>query len=87
VSANHVKGLRKHAFMVTEGRAYPPIEGGQSLAEAEPSHKRGPIFLAAVWKLSGKKMVDFYSRKSIMFPGGYHVIKSASPSVELRCAR
>jgi hypothetical protein len=24
----------KHAFMVTERRAYPPIEGGQSLAEA-----------------------------------------------------
>jgi hypothetical protein len=34
-------------FMVTERRAYPPIEGGQSLAEAEPFPKRGPFFSAA----------------------------------------
>jgi hypothetical protein len=26
-----------------------PIEGGQSLAEAEPNPKRGPIFLAAFY--------------------------------------
>jgi hypothetical protein len=51
VSAYHVKGLRKHAFMVTERRAYPPIEGGQSLAEAEPILKLGPIFCAAFCKL------------------------------------
>jgi hypothetical protein len=33
-------------FMVTERRAYPPIEGGQSLAEAEPFPKRGLFFSA-----------------------------------------
>jgi hypothetical protein len=32
--------------MVTERRAYPPIEGGQSLAEVEPIPKRDPIFSA-----------------------------------------
>jgi hypothetical protein len=32
-------------FMVTERRAYAPIEGGQSLAEAYQSHIDGPSFL------------------------------------------
>jgi hypothetical protein len=32
--------------MVTERRAYPPIEGGQSLAGAEPIPKRGLFFCA-----------------------------------------
>jgi hypothetical protein len=30
------------------GEPMPPIEGGQSLAEAEPNPKRGPIFIAAI---------------------------------------
>jgi hypothetical protein len=34
-------------FMVTERRAYPPIEGGQSLAEAKQSHITDPLFIAA----------------------------------------
>jgi hypothetical protein len=33
--------------MVTERRAYAPIEGGQSLAEAEPIPTTDPIFSAA----------------------------------------
>jgi hypothetical protein len=36
-------------FMVTERRAYPPIEGGQSLAEAEPILKLDPLFIAVFY--------------------------------------
>jgi hypothetical protein len=33
----------KHAFRASIKRAYAPIEGGQSLAEAEPILKRDPF--------------------------------------------
>jgi hypothetical protein len=45
--------VKKHAFMVTERRAYAPIEGGQSLAEPFPT--TDPVFFAAGWKLFWKE--------------------------------
>jgi hypothetical protein len=43
----------------------PPIEGGQSLAEAEPKLKRGPFFSAASGNF-WERNVDFGNERAMM---------------------
>jgi hypothetical protein len=45
--------------MVTDGRAYPPIEGGQSLAEAKPFHITDPVFLRGLETFLERKCWTF----------------------------
>jgi hypothetical protein len=46
------------------GEPTPPIEGGQSLAEAEPVHITDPIFVRAFPGFLGMKVLDTFIPKA-----------------------